>query len=176
MRVKLRWQAGFTMIEILIVVVIIAVLAGVAFPVGRSMIARSREAACLGNLRGIGVGLQLYLQDHNQLLPTMELARPSASVAVPVLETVLRQYVDGPETFRCPEDKEEYKKTGSSYSWNTTQNGVHMSRVSFFGDETSPQNVPLVFDKEDWHPSGTNFLYADCSSSNKARFVTGSAQ
>jgi len=169
-------RSGFTLLELLIVVVIIAALAGIAFPVGRSLLAKSREAACLGNLRNIGVGLQLYLQDNNQMLPTLALARESKTSEEPVLETVLLPYMEAKDAFQCPADKEEFEKTGSSYSWNTTQNGLHSSKVSFFGNDSRPEAVPLIFDKEGWHPSGTNFLYADSSSSNKARFVTGSQE
>lgn len=171
---KKPWdRQGFTLVELLIVVAIIAVLGGIAFPVGRSMLSKSREAACLGNLRSIGVGLQLYLQDNNQKLPVLALARKTKTSGEPVLETVLLPYVKNEDTFKCPADKEEFGKSGSSYSWNTTQNGLHISKVSFFGDDSRPESVPLVFDKESWHPSGTNFLYADSSSSNKARFATG---
>ena len=166
-------KPGFTLTELLIVVAIVAVLAGIAYPVGRSMLAKSREASCLGNLRSIGVGLQLYLQDHNQKLPVLALGRESRSSGEPVLETVLLPYVETEDAFQCPADSEEFGKTGSSYGWNTTQNGLHVSKISFFGDDTRPEAVPLVFDKEDWHPGGTNFLYADSSSSNKVRFATG---
>ncbi len=169
-------RRGFTLLELLIVVVIIAVLAGIAFPVGRSMLSKSREAACLGNLRSIGVGLQLYLQDNNQKLPTLALGRDGKTSEEPVLETVLLPYMESGDAFECPADHGEFDKTGSSYGWNTTQNGLHISKVSFFGNDTRPEAVPLVFDKESWHPSGTNFLYADSSSSNKVRFATGSRE
>jgi prepilin-type processing-associated H-X9-DG protein len=48
-----------------------------------------------------------------------------------------------------------------------------VSKLSFFGIKDRPDKIPLVIDKEAWHPHGTNFLYADQSSSSKARFATG---
>jgi prepilin-type N-terminal cleavage/methylation domain-containing protein/prepilin-type processing-associated H-X9-DG protein len=166
-------KRGFTLTELLVVIAIIAALVGIAVPVSTSMVAKSREAACLGNLRGIGAGLQSYLADHNQRLPVLALGRESKSSEEPVLETVLLPYVGGADMFRCPADKEQFAKTGSSYNWNITQNGLHITQVAFLGVEDRPESVPLVSDKESWHPSGTNFLYADSSSSNKPRFVTG---
>ncbi|MFD2255073.1 prepilin-type N-terminal cleavage/methylation domain-containing protein [Luteolibacter algae] len=164
---------GFTLVELLVVIAIIAALAGIAVPVSSSMIAKGREAACLGNLRSIGVGLQSYLSDHNQKLPEMALGRESKSSGEPVLETVLLEYLESPEVFHCPADKEQFEKTGSSYNWNHTQNGLHISQVAFFGIEAGrSEAVPLVSDKESWHPEGTNFLYADSTSSNKVRFAT----
>lgn len=173
MKISPDMKPGFTLTELLIVVAIIATLVGVAVPVSRSMVAKSREAACLGNLRGIGAGLQAYLADHNQRLPVLALGRESNSSEEPVLETVLQPYVGSADMFRCPADKEQFVKTGSSYNWNITQNGLHITQLSFLGVEDRPESVPLVSDKESWHPNGTNFLYADSSSSNKARFVTG---
>jgi prepilin-type N-terminal cleavage/methylation domain-containing protein/prepilin-type processing-associated H-X9-DG protein len=166
-------RTGFTLTELLIVVAIIAVLAGVGIPVGSSMVARSREAGCLSQLRSLGVGLQGYLQDHGQKMPELSIGRSSKADESPVLETVLLGYVDGPNVFKCPQDRAEFEKSGSSYMWNTTQNGLHVSKLSFFGIKDRPDKIPLISDKEGWHPSGTNFLYADSSASNKARFAVG---
>lgn len=166
---------GFTLLELLVTIAIIATLAGIAVPVSLSVVAKSREAACLGNLRSIGIGLQLYLQDHNQRLPELALGRESKSSEEPVLETVLLPYLEDGGAFHCPEDEDQFRKTGSSYHWNSTQNGLLISKVAFFGIEGRPEAVPLVSDKESWHPEeGTNFLYADSSASKTVRFSTGS--
>ena len=93
---------GFTLTELLVVIAIIGGLAGIAVPVSMSMVAKSREAACLGNLRGIGAGLQAYLSDHNNRLPVLALGRESKSSPEPVLETVLLPYVGSADVFRCP--------------------------------------------------------------------------
>jgi prepilin-type N-terminal cleavage/methylation domain-containing protein/prepilin-type processing-associated H-X9-DG protein len=172
MRKPSRTNRGFTLTELLIVIAIIATLVGIAVPVSISMVAKSRETACLGNLRQIGAGLQDYLSENNQRMPVLALGRDDKSSEEPVLETVLLPYCGGEDVFRCPADKEQFAKTGSSYNWNITQNGLHVTKLSFFGIEDRPELIPLVSDKESWHPGGTNFLYADSSSSNKARFAT----
>lgn len=167
-------KRGFTLTELIVVIAIIALLSGIAVPLSISMIAKSREAACLANLRSIGAGIQSYLADNNQRMPVLALGRSSKSSPEPVLETVLLPYVGSEDVFRCPADKEQFSKTGSSYNWNVTQNGLHITQLSFLGVQDRPETVPLVSDKESWHRSGTNFLYADSSSSNNPRFVTGS--
>ncbi len=164
---------GFTMVELLVVVAILAVLAGIGVAVGGPMIAKSRQAACLNQLRSIGVALQAYVQDNNQFLPEMEAGRNSKGADVPVMDVVLAPYLENPDAFRCPEDKEEFEKSGSSYLWNNTQSGKHVTRLSFFGIEDRPDKIPLISDKEAWHPDGTNFLYADLSSSSQIRFAAG---
>ena len=166
-------RRGFTLIELLIVLAIIAALAGIGIPLGRSFIAKSREAACLNQLRGMGVALESYLQDNQRRLPTFAAGRSSKSDTTPVLETGLLPYLESPDAFKCPADSREFAKSGSSYLWNSTQSGLLISELSFFGIENRPDKVPLIFDKEAWHPNGTNILYADQTSSNKVRFAAG---
>lgn len=167
-------RRGFTLVELLVVIAILAVLGGVGFAIGRNVLASSREANCLNNLRSLGIALETYLQENNQTLPTLAAGRSSKNDETPVLETILLPYVENPEAFRCPQDHEQFAKSGSSYLWNSTQNGLHTSDLRFFGIEDRPDKIPLITDKEAWHPNGTNFLYADKTSSNKPRFATGS--
>lgn len=167
-----QMKRGFTLIELLITIAIIAVISGIAIPVSLSMVAKSREAACLSNLRSIGVGLQMYLEDSNNHLPELALGRSSRNSSEPVLETLLLPYLESEDVFHCPADKTEFRKTGSSYNWNITQNGRHITELSFLGIDDRPEIIPLVSDKEAWHSGKTNFLYADSSSSSKARFAT----
>jgi prepilin-type N-terminal cleavage/methylation domain-containing protein len=166
-------QRGFTLIELLVVIGIIGALAAIIYPISRSMIGKSREAACLTKLRSLGVGLQGYLQDHNNKMPELLVGRASKTEDVPVLDTVLLPYLQTPDAFQCPADKVRFEKTGSSYLWNSTQNGLLVSQLAFFGIKDRPDKIPLIIDKEAWHPHGTNYLYADLSSSNQTRFAAG---
>lgn len=166
-------RSGFTLIEVLVVIAIIGVLATVGFMIGKSALAKSRQATCLGNLRSLGVALESYLQEHNRILPKLEAGRSSKTEDIPVLETVLLPYVQNAETFKCSQDSKQYKKSGSSYLWNSTQSGIPISQMSFFGIKDRPDKIPLILDKEAWHSGTTNFLYADQTSSNKVRFTTG---
>ena len=165
---------GFTLTEMLVVLVIIAALAGIAVPVVRSGIDSAKQSNCLSNLRQIGVALEKYSQDHAQRMPVMEAGRRSRGEDVPVLDTVLLDYVGSEDVFRCPADSEEWRKSGSSYLWNSTLSGLPKNGLSFFGTD-APGRIPLVIDKEAWHPKadeGTNFLYADYSASHQFRFAT----
>lgn len=163
---------GFSLMETLVVLAIIAVLAAIAVPIGRSVMARSRNAACLSNLRQIGTGLEAYLQDHAQTMPEIAAGRKGKAEDTPVLETELASYLSNPEAFHCPADHECFEASGCSYLWNSSQSGRNRMQLVFFGKEGTDRRIPLVTDKESWHPGepGVNFLYADLSVSSKVEF------
>jgi type II secretory pathway pseudopilin PulG len=159
----------------MVVLAIVGTVLGIAYPVTRSFMAKSREAACLGNLRSLGVALQSYLQEHQDILPDLASGRATKTEDVAVIDEVLAPYVGGSSAFHCPADLVEFEKSGSSYLWNSTQSGLHVSKLSFFGIRNRPDKIPLITDKESWHPSEVNFLYADMSSSTKTRFAVGNS-
>ncbi|MFQ5869263.1 MAG: prepilin-type N-terminal cleavage/methylation domain-containing protein [Candidatus Zixiibacteriota bacterium] len=53
-------QKGFTLIELIIIIVVLGILASVAIPKYRSIVAESREASCKGMLGGFRSGISIY--------------------------------------------------------------------------------------------------------------------
>lgn len=62
-------RPAFTLIELLTVVVIIGVIAGIAFPVLSNARAAAREARCTGNLRSLGMAVLLCAENEGQMFP-----------------------------------------------------------------------------------------------------------
>jgi len=58
-----RLKRGFTLIELLVLIAIIALLAALLLPVSARAKAASKSAVCKSNLRQIGIGLNLYVED-----------------------------------------------------------------------------------------------------------------
>lgn len=58
--------AGFTLIEILIVVAIIAILSALLFPAFKSARERGHQTTCMSNLHQIGLAVQMYRNDEKR--------------------------------------------------------------------------------------------------------------
>jgi prepilin-type N-terminal cleavage/methylation domain-containing protein/prepilin-type processing-associated H-X9-DG protein len=66
-----RWRAGrflqaFTLIELLVVIAIIAILAAMLLPALTKAKQKAKQAACISNMRQIGIALVMYVGDFNQ--------------------------------------------------------------------------------------------------------------
>jgi prepilin-type N-terminal cleavage/methylation domain-containing protein/prepilin-type processing-associated H-X9-DG protein len=62
-------RRGFTLIELLVVIAIIAILAAILFPVFAQAREKARAAACLSNVKQVGLALNMYTQDYDEVLP-----------------------------------------------------------------------------------------------------------
>jgi prepilin-type N-terminal cleavage/methylation domain-containing protein/prepilin-type processing-associated H-X9-DG protein len=72
MRLSLTRRAGFTLIELLVVIAIIAILAAILFPVFAQAREKARQTSCLSNLKQMGTGLMMYVQDYDETLPRQD--------------------------------------------------------------------------------------------------------
>ena len=170
-------KRGFTLTELLIVISIIGVLGGVAYPLANKVKKRAQGVACMSKLRNMGIGLEGYLSENNQVMPPLFLGRNSKNEDADVLEVLLLPYLGNDEfAFKCPSDHEHFEKSGSSYFWNENLSNIRSTRLTFLGADVDRSVIPLIFDKEAYHgdKNGVNFLYADQSISNKINFKTSS--
>ncbi|MCB9851383.1 MAG: type II secretion system protein [Phycisphaerales bacterium] len=106
---------GFTLVELLVVISILALLIAILVPSLRGAKRVSKRVACGGNLRSIGQAMRMYLNDSNDFLPVVE-AVPSIPIDEdhprPSIATVLRPYLE--KNFQAEEDpEEELKREGN---------------------------------------------------------------
>ena len=62
-------KKGFTLIELLVVIAIIAILAAILFPVFARAREQARKTSCASNLRQLGLGFAMYVQDYDERMP-----------------------------------------------------------------------------------------------------------
>lgn len=93
-----RARHGFTLIELLVVIAIISILAAILFPVFARAREQARKAACMSNLKQIGLGMTMYVQDYDGTFPV---GWRDAAVDVYWYQ-VLQPYIKNKQVFICP--------------------------------------------------------------------------
>jgi len=68
-RLNRRITKGFTLIELLVVIAIIAVLLAIIMPALRKVRETAKDTICKSNLKNIGLGVLMYLDDNDRKLP-----------------------------------------------------------------------------------------------------------
>jgi len=172
------WLAGhtsspaFTLVELLVVLGVIGLLASLLLPAVSRATEAGRSTACLGNLRQVGIALQLYVQDNHNRLPVLRdrLFDTNATpglVSHATMDVALAYYLGATQVLRCPSDRKRFfERTGSSYAWNNLLNGQDADHLEVFGMSFDPHQIPVMYDKEDFHKArgankSINYLYAD---------------
>jgi len=65
-------REGFTLIEFLVVIAIIAILAAILFPVFSQAREKARQATCLTYTKRIGLACKMYVQDYDETWPMQQ--------------------------------------------------------------------------------------------------------
>lgn len=62
-------SSGFTLTELLVVILIIAVLAATAFTIAKNVMAKAHQAGCVAIMRQVGIATAASIQDNNDRMP-----------------------------------------------------------------------------------------------------------
>ena len=102
-------RRAFTLIELLVVIAIIAILAAILFPVFAQAREAARKTMCLNYNKQLGLGLQMYAQDYDEMLPSWPF-QPDSTIANPMFQTwghamwveATMPYIKSGGVFACP--------------------------------------------------------------------------
>lgn len=134
---RLSGQKGFTISELLLVFVVVAILATALMPIIVKIHRSMDETACTINLQKIGLAMYIYAREHDGEFP--------ASLKALYEE----QYLADTSLMDCPASKEKGTPDSPSYIYTA---GLDVKE--------HPLEI-LVSDKAKNHPGGKNILYVN---------------
>jgi type II secretory pathway pseudopilin PulG len=125
-----RRNSGFTFVEIIVVLGIIIMLAGLLFPLVGRFKEAGKRTQCLNNLRSLTQAWIAYAGDNDRHIcssgagPTGWITRaPDPKHIGPVKNGKLYPYLNSIDPYRCPDDLSDPKFSPISYSINGLLNG-----------------------------------------------------
>ena len=178
-------RRGFSLVELLVVIGIIAILLALLFPTFAKVREQSRRTKCLANLRSIGQAMFMYANGHRDRLPNGN--PPSVWSDAAAADWVMVNFAEdlkAARVFRCPSDKDE---DDPDEILSAVHNRPASARISyefyslFFAPEYGPKlakmqgRAPLAWDldggprdpaltgvgDENHGPKGGNVLFSD---------------
>ncbi len=160
-----RPGTGFTLLELLVVVAIIALLFALLQPALARSLGKARRSACLGNLHQIGLAFEIYCDENAGKLPTCAPLPGSSDPDLPGLPTVLGSELPAHGAWRCPADKRFDESVPASYEWNQYLNGASYLNPEDWSPVTRGMEqvfggrlrTPLVGDAAPFHAGGGNY-------------------
>lgn len=144
---------GFTLIELLVVIAIISILASILFPVFARARENARRTSCISNLKQIGLGTMMYVQDYDGRYPLGYYVVPSGTVGpdgqifydgVVFWEQMVSPYIKNGQLFFCPDTAHSYSDpTGASSQWANMLSGNYgiNELIAVDGNSGGPSNT-----------------------------------
>ena len=174
-------RAGFTLIEILVVVAIVAVLVAILLPALRTAREYAKLAVCGSNLRQNGISLTAYANEYNGCYPKTDYGYHTAGFHVlnwagvegPIYYLWQAGYVPQPRTWYCPGSRTKFENNWelNPYNnrlqpcWPASSSYQYRMRLAYYWPSYDNPREPRGYLRPDEHPGITVFVDAFGTSS-----------
>ncbi|MCS7091517.1 MAG: type II secretion system protein [Verrucomicrobiota bacterium] len=150
-------QSGFTLLELLVVIAVVAMLAALLMPTLARAKDGAQRAACISNLRQLAFVYHLYSEEHGNKLPTNDMLGRSnyRMLADPLgLPSYFRSYCPTNRVWMCPAGRRTLSSNGVNYAWSRAQGLISSNSSNYAFDRMSsmfvvwdnyPYALPSVF-------------------------------
>ena len=105
-------KKGFTLVELLVVMAIMAALAGLLLPVLGRAREKGRRTVCMANLKQIGLAIHMYAEDYYERFPGNGVEDTGSSE----MGLLFPRYINAPAVWDCPGDKKTAFATISNHT------------------------------------------------------------
>ena len=128
-------RQAFTLIELLTVIAIVGILSAILLSVLGTARARANQARCISNLRQLGMGIQLYADEHRQALPIYLAGKSPDEESPSWWHRRIQGYLDSKfgtaatKPFLCPTDPSPFSNA-ISYGMNYNLSGLRSGNLS----------------------------------------------
>ena len=134
-------KRAFTLIELLVVIAIIAILAAILFPVFAQAKLAAKKAADLSNIKQIGTGVVIYLNDNDDVFPLADFsANPFDQTTSYRWSSTLctGPYIKSTAIFLSPVDTAAKPAVPASYNLVPAGRGTQAATTSFMTNAINP--------------------------------------
>lgn len=144
----MKYQRGFTLLEMMVVVAIIAILAGVLIPNFARARSQAQTSACVGNEKIIATALELYFTD-KQAYPASSAIGGTGSTFMSAMAGYMDQTPIDPAAGSGAFYTYTNTSAGGVYSYNIDCPGVHDSKTlqAITGGSTTT-NTHIKYDSQ----------------------------
>jgi len=142
-------KKGFTLVELLIVIAIIAIITAILFPVFATAREKARQSTCTSNQKQLALAVLQYVGDYDETYPSgIETQGIPGHYSGVGWGGIVFAYVHSPGIFECPDDPASVTVSGSavsepvSYAINCNLTGSTSYASQYFVNNASKLTMP----------------------------------